>query len=212
MKHGAKRNLLEELKKLPYFSKKRIFQLGSNEKTYDLTKKTVDTYVSRFLKNKEIRALKRGFYVTTDFYEKNKFKTAYLFFLANVLRRPSYVSSWTALQYYGLATEVIQIVTCVTTNITRTYKTEIGAFFYQSIKKELFSDFSLVKDGDFAFSIARPSKALFDLLYFKTRQFRGLTQNDVEFLIDELRIDMSEMEEDERGHFYLLLKKQLSYE
>jgi len=212
MKYTSKSNLLEELKKLPYFDKELIYDLGKNEKTYNLKNSTIDTYISRFLKHKEIISLKRGLYVTADFYNKNRNDTSYLFYLSNILRSPSYISSWTALQYYNLATEVIHTITAITTKVTRSYKTKIGAFSYNSIKKDLFSDFSLIKNGDFEFFIATPSKALFDLLYFKTKQFKNIKLKDIDYLIEELRIDMAEMDEIEKNKFYSIIKKYIKYE
>jgi len=211
MKRVAKANLIEELKLLPYFDKERILQLGKKRESYNLKNSTIDTYISRFMKEKEIIPLKKGVYITSDFYDKNKDNTAYLFYLANILRRPSYISSWTALQYYNLATETIHTIISVTPKITRNHKTKIGTFSYKSIKKDLFSDFTLVKDK-FEFFIATPAKALFDLLYFKTRQFRGLKFNDIELLIKELRIDIVEMDKTERKKFYSMIKKYLQYE
>jgi len=212
MKYKAKSNLLFELAKMPYFTKEQVFQLGKEEKTYNLQKSTIDTYISRFLKDKKIIALKRGLYVTNEFYEKNKHKTSYLFYIANVLRKPSCISSWTALQYYGLATEVIYTITSVTTKVTKNYKTKVGAFTYQSIKKDLFSDFSVVKEGEFHFFIATPSKALFDLLYFKTKQLKGLSEREINHLVEELRIDIDEMEDAERKKFSSMIKNYLNYE
>ena len=211
MKHAAKVNLIEELKPLPYFSKDQILQLGRRKERYNLKNSTIDTYISRLLKEKEIIPLKRGVYIATDFYNKNKSDTSYLFYLANILRKPSYVSSWTALQYYNLATEAIYTITSVTPKITRNHKTKIGAFSYQSIKKDIFSDFILAK-GKFEFFIATPSKALFDLLYFKTRQFRNLKFKDIDLLIKELRIDIVEMDKTEREKFYSMIKKYIQYE
>lgn len=211
MKRGAKENLLGELKLLPFFNKKQVFHIGENKDNYDLKKSTIDTYISRYLKDREIIALKRELYVTADFYNKNKNETSYLFYLANVLRAPSYISSWTALQYYNLATEIIHTITSVTTKVTMNYNTKVGAFSYQSIKDNSFSDFNLVKDK-FDFFIAYPSKALFDLLYFKTQQFRGMSLNDVNLLIEELRIDIVEMDESEKEKFYLMIKDYISYE
>jgi predicted transcriptional regulator of viral defense system len=211
MKYRAKNNLLEELKSLPYFNKNYVFQLGKDEKNYNLKNSTINTYISRFLKNKEIISLKRGVYVTTDFYNKHKGDTSYLFYLANILRKPSYVSSWTALQHYNLATEIIHTTTSVTTKVTRDYKTKIGTFSYQSVKENLFSDFSLVK-GDFEFFIATPAKALFDLLYFKTRQFRGVKFKNINLLIEELRININEMKKEEQNKFYSMVKNYMHYE
>ncbi len=204
----SKKNLLEQLKNLPYLGKDTVHQLGGQ---LGLKDTTVDTYISRFLKYKEIFKLKRGMYVPADFYSKNKGDISYSFYLANIIRKPSYVSSWAALQYYNLTTESIHGVTSVTQKPTRTYDTKLGSFSYQSIQKELFADFSSAK-GKFDFFIASPAKALFDLLYFKTRQFRGVEVENIKPLVEELRIDIDEMDKNEQDKFYEMIKKYFKHE
>ncbi len=199
----SRKNLLEQLKNLPYFSKDTVQQLG---KQLGLKDSTVNTYISRFLRYKEIIQLRRGLYVSRDFFEKNKNDVSYSFYLANIIRTPSYVSSWTALQYYNLTTEAIHSIISVTPKVTRDYQIKAGNFFYHSIKKELFSDFSLTK-GKFDFFIASPSKALFDLLYFRTNQFRSTSAKNIKVLIGELRLDIDEMEKNEQKKFYTMIKK-----
>jgi predicted transcriptional regulator of viral defense system len=199
----SKINLLAQLKTLPYFDKNTIYQLGSQ---LGLKNTTIDTYISRFLKYKEILQLKNGVYVTTDFFEKNRSDISYSFYLANIIRPPSYVSSWTALQYYDLTTEAIHSITSITTKVTREYHTKAGNFSYHSIKKDLFSDYSLAK-GKFDFYIASPAKALFDLLYFRTHQFRGIKPEAIKTLIEELRIDFDEMDKTEQKNFYSMINK-----
>ncbi len=201
----SRKNLLEQLKTLPYFGKDTVRQLGSQ---LGLKDTTVDVYISRFLKFKEFFKLRRELYISTDFYNKNKTDVSYSFYLANIIRKPSYVSSWTALQYYNLTTEAIHGITSVTQKPTRTYDTKIGSFSYRSIQKKLFTDFSSV-NGKFNFFIASPAKALFDLLYFKTRQFRGVKIENIKPLIEELRIDIDEMDKTEQGKFYEMIKKYL---
>ena len=142
----SKKNLLEQLKPLPHFGKKTVYQLG---KQLELKDSTVNTYISRFLKYKEIYRFKNGLYVSADFFEKNKNDVSYSFYLANVIRTPSYVSSWAALQYYNLATEAIHSITSVTPKVTRDYQTRVGTFSYQSIKEELFRFFLTKGKFDF---------------------------------------------------------------
>lgn len=199
-------NLLEQLKSLPYFSKDTVYQLGIE---LGLTDTTVDTYISRFLKNKEMFQLKKGLYVSTEFYNKNMDDISYSFYLSNIIRNPSYISSWTALQYYNLTTESILSTTSVTPKVTRNYQTKVGNFSFQSITKELFTDFRLEK-GKFNFFIASPSKALFDLLYFRTNQLRGVNLEKIKKLILELRIDFDEMDKKEQTKFYLMIKEYLN--
>lgn len=206
----SKKNLLEQLKTLPYFNKNTVYQIGVQ---LGLKDSTVDTYISRFLKYREIIKLKRGMYISADFFEKNKNDISYSFYLANIIRAPSYVSSWAALQYYDLATEAIHSITSITPKVTREYQAKAGNFAYQSIKKDLFSNFYLAKGGPaspaggFDFYIASPSKALFDLLYFRTNQFRGISMGNIKALIEGLRIDIDEMDKMEQEKFYLMIKK-----
>ena len=201
-----KKNLLDQLKGMAHFSKDSLYQLG---KQLGLADTTVNTYISRFLRHKEIIQLKRGLYVTTDFFGKNRPDVSYFFYLANIIRKPSYVSSWSALQYYNLTTEAIHGITSVTPKVTRTYKTKAGNFAYQSVKQDLFSGFSLAKGKTFGFFIASPAKALFDLLYFKTHQFRGVCVKDVKVLVEESRIDIAEMDKTERSKFYDSIKRHI---
>jgi predicted transcriptional regulator of viral defense system len=200
--------LLEQLKTFPYFNKEAISQIS---KQYGIKSSTVDSYISRSLAHKDIIQFKKGVYVTTDFFNKNKSEVSYSLYLANVLRAPSYVSSWTALEYYNLATDVIHATISVTPRITKGYATKAGNFEYHSIKKELFTGFSLIK-GKFDFFLAFPSKALFDLLYFKTRQFRGIKPEAIDPLIRELRVDIEEMEKTEKERFYAMINKFICHE
>src|SRR3989344_4528150 len=95
----SKKNLLEQLKPLPHFNKSTVKQFGKQLGLKDLT---IDTYISRYLKYKEIIQLKKGLYVSADFFERNRNDISYSFYLANIIRTPSYVTSWAALQYYNL--------------------------------------------------------------------------------------------------------------
>lgn len=188
---------------MPHFGKKTVFQLG---KELGLKDSSINTYISRFLKYKDIIQLKRGLYVTADFFNKNQHDVAYSFYLANVIRTPSYISSWAALQYYNLTTEAIHSITSVTLKVTKDYETKAGNFAYQSIGQNLFTDFSLV-NGKFAFYIASPAKALFDLLYLRTRRFHGLSLKKIKDLIVELRIDFDEMSQAEQVKFYSMINR-----
>jgi len=199
----SKSNLLEQLKSLPHFSKNTVFQLG---KQLGLKDSTVNVYISRFLKHKDIYRLKNGLYVSADFFDKNRNDVSYSFYLANVIRPPSYISSWAALQYYNLATEAIHSITSVTLKVTKKYQTKAGNFSYQSISKDFFTDFSLAK-GKFDFYIASPSKALFDLLYLRTRQFNNLSVEQIKAMVSGLRIDIDEMEKSEQDKFYSMINK-----
>jgi len=79
----SKKNLLEQLNILPHFSKTTVIQLGNQ---LGLKNSTANTYISRFLKYREIIQLKRGLYVSAKFFNENKVDISYLFYLANILK------------------------------------------------------------------------------------------------------------------------------
>lgn len=199
--------LLEQVKNLPYFDRSVLAGLGLQ---YGIKKRTIDAYIARSLARIDLIQLKKGVYASADFYEKNRRAASYRFYVANILRAPSYVSSWTALQYYNLTTDAIQSTISVTPKTTCAFRNKAGVFTYHSIKEDLFSGFSLVK-GPFDFFIASPAKALFDLLYFKTKQMRGLNAGMIAGFVEELRIDMSEMSPGERDKFSSLVEDFLAH-
>lgn len=198
--------LLNRLKTLPYFDREALRSIADE---LNIKEATVNTCIRRAILRKDILQLKRGLYVKTKTYEENCNDVSYILYLANVMRVPSYVSSWTALSYYDLATDYIGVTTSVTPKITRKYVNITGGYLYHSIKPELFTGYELA-NKKFPFYIATPAKALFDLIYFRTRGFRGLKIDDVLASVEDLRIDLAEMKKNDRGLFSELVKKQLN--
>lgn len=118
-----------------------------------------------------------------------------LFFLANRLQKPSYVSLETALRYYNWIPESVFSITSVTTAKPAEWRTPLGHFVYRSIKPGLFFGYQTVENRDIAFNMADPEKTLLDLLYFNPRlvevaDFEGLRLNREE--IAE-RLDLSRL-------------------
>lgn len=194
--------ILSRLNTLPYFDRQGVRSIAEE---FKLKEETVSSYISRSLVRKDIVQLKRGIYVCRSFYEANIGDISYKFYLANILRVPSYISTWSALSYYDLATESIGATTSVTSNITRTYANVIGTFSFNSIKPEFFRGFTL-KSDKFDFYIATPAKAIFDLIYYKTNGLRGVEVDDVFKIVEELRIDINELSKEDLAEFNLLIK------
>lgn len=166
----------------PYFTKE---MLRLSQVKFALSESTLNSYIYKALRDGQILKLKRNFYVIRVFYEKHRTDTSYLFSLANILLKPSYISLEAALQYYGLLTEAAQYtITSVTLKLPREFKNRTK-YVYRNIKEKLFTDFTSVK-GNFEFTIALPHKAVFDYLYYTTRYFTKGIHRD---LLEELRID-----------------------
>lgn len=171
----------------PYFTKE-LLQASADQ--FHIPSSTLHSYISKGLKEGIIIPLKRGYYVTRAFYEMHKADMSYLFFLANILLKPSYVSLSAALQYYGLSAEADNFtITSVTTKLPRQFKNRTGKYPYRNITEKLFTDFKTVK-GNFEFTMALPHKAVFDLLYYSTA---GFTKNVHPGLLEEMRIDIQEL-------------------
>ena len=119
--------------------------------------------LSRWVKSGKLLQLRKGLYTLSPEYRKT---SPHPFYIANKLVRGSYVSLQSALEYYGLIPEYVPNITSVTTGRPGTYSTPLGFFIYKHVKKSLFFDFTLVDMGESQqVFIARPEKALIDLLY-----------------------------------------------
>lgn len=185
----------------PYFTKD-VLRASANQ--FAIPESTFNSFIAKALRDGEIIHLKRNHYVTRTFFEKHRTDSSYLFFLANALLKPSYVSLEAALQYYGLFAEAVNYtVTSVTTKLPRQFKNQTGVCSYRNITDRLFTDFTMVK-GNFEFAIVLPHKAIFDYLYYRTDQF---TKNVHADLLEEFRIDSSELSSSEKERLQKLISQ-----
>ena len=143
--------------------------------------------MDRWEKKGYLRKIRRGFYC----FSMQDADQNFLFFTANKIYAPSYVSLEIALKYYGFIPEEIFQVTSVSTRKTTNFATPIGNFNYRRIKQSLFWGYRLVDFGRQKLLMADPEKAILDYLYIhsalKTRDdFLGMRINVDEFssLID----------------------------
>lgn len=119
--------------------------------------------LSRWIQAGKLIQIRRGLYTLSRQYRKTD---PHPFYIANRLKKGSYVSLQSALEHYSLIPEYVSAVTSVTTGRPQTYDTPVGRYIFRHIKRELFSDYTLeaLGSGQTAF-IAKPEKALIDLLY-----------------------------------------------
>jgi predicted transcriptional regulator of viral defense system len=107
-------------------------------------------------------------YILSDF--KNEIDSMKV---ASKIYFPSYVSLETVLGYYGIIPEAVFTTTSVTTRKTKEFKTPLGNFSYQKIKKEAFGGFETRKQGKVTFNLALPEKALVDFFYLNRNTLNG---------------------------------------
>ena len=152
--------------------------------------KSADKKVIWLEKNGYIIRLKRGLYVVNPEYTGKALSSE---LTANHLYAPSYVSMSSALRYYGLIPEAVYTHQSMTIKHSRSFQTPIGLYDYKQISKKAFSvGVRSLHNGNYAFMIATPEKALCDLIANSPMvNLRYMT--DVEaYLEQDIRMDMDE--------------------
>ncbi len=131
--------------------------------------------------------LRQGYYTFPEY----KGKPDFALYFANRIYRPSYVSLHTALAFYGMIPEAVVQITSVTSLKTSSFCNDFGEYNYKSVKEVLMFGYDLkpLADGR-AFQLARPEKAILDLLYlypfYNTGQELEDLRLDEDFLQDDL--------------------------
>lgn len=130
--------------------------------------------------------LRQGYYTFPEYLSKPD----YTFYFANRMYKPSYVSLHTALAFYGMIPEAVVQITSVTALKTTNFTNAFGTFSYNNVQEALMFGYDLkpIDDGR-TVQLAKPEKALLDLLYL-------FTFYNSEADIEELRLDEAFMQDD----------------
>lgn len=109
---------------------------------FDVPANTASSFIKTNIKSGLFLKLRNGFYMVADSHPS-------IYFIANKLYEPSYVSLDIALSHYGIIPEVVYAISSITTKASREFNTPKGNFIYQRIKKEVFIGYSLKEiDGE----------------------------------------------------------------
>jgi hypothetical protein len=168
-------------------------QVGREEFDYQALMAALSEYanprdkVTALLRRGDIIRVKKGLYVFGDELRRRPYSRN---LLSNLIYGPSFVSLDSALSFHGLIPERIEALTSVTTKRSKSFDTPIGSFIYrQSPKRAFHIGMDRVEEGDVAFLIATPERALAD----KVRDDRGHAVANrgeaARYLFDDLRID-----------------------
>jgi len=111
-----------------------------------------------------IQKLRNRYYRFTDFHVTE----SYLFYCANSIYSPSYVSLESALSVYGFIPEGVFQITSCTTLKTNIFETPIGHFSYRNLKPSLFFGYHIQQWNDHHYAIAGPEKTIIDYLYLNS--------------------------------------------
>lgn len=150
----------------------------------------INDKIVQLIRHKVLTPLKRGLYVYMPLHNRVLFSTE---LVANKLLSPSYVSLDWALSYHNIIPERVEVVTSVTTKRSKKFTTPFRVFSYKQIKKELFSIGLLIENSqDISYIIASKEKALCDKLFFTKDVDVRSKRAMIEFLEDDLRVDLDE--------------------
>ncbi len=120
--------------------------------------------ISRWVKSGKVIQLKRGLYLLAEPYRK---VSPSEFYIAGVLKSPSYISLEKALEYHGLIPEAVTVFTSVTTKRPESFATPAGRYEYQHVKPSLFWGYTSLNINGQTVFMATPEKALLDFFYLK---------------------------------------------
>jgi predicted transcriptional regulator of viral defense system len=125
----------------------------------------VHLQLSRWTAAGRIYQLRRGLYALAPPYQKVR---PHPFLVANRLSPGSYVSTLSALAYFGLIPEAVYATTNVTAARPAHWETPAGRYDFQHLQHWLLYGYRLLDlgEGQSAY-VARPEKALLDLVYLQ---------------------------------------------
>jgi predicted transcriptional regulator of viral defense system len=119
--------------------------------------------LNRWARNGRVIKIHNGLYTLAEPYRKIEIDS---FYIAGKLKKPSYISLYSALHYYDLIPEYVPVTTSITTVRPQEIDTPLGAFRFRHISKDFFWGYAenVVIPGE-QFFIAQPEKAILDLIY-----------------------------------------------
>jgi predicted transcriptional regulator of viral defense system len=147
--------------------------------------------LSRWSKKGLLIRLRQGYFTFPEYKNKRDF----VYYFANRIYRPSYVSLHTALAFYGMIPETVVQITNVTSLKTASFENVFGEFIYKSLNKNLMFGYDLKPmEGGRTLQFAKPEKALLDLLYlypeYNSKQDLINLRLDEDFLQDQLNMEL----------------------
>jgi predicted transcriptional regulator of viral defense system len=127
-------------------------------------------------------------------FDQHMVDEAYLYYCANTIYSPSYVSLESALSFYGFIPEGVFQITSCTTLKTNSFETPAGNFDYRNLKTSLFFGYNLKPWNGHHYAIAGPEKTVIDYLYLHNEiesatDFESLRWNAIE-ITNTLSLDL----------------------
>ena len=171
---------LDSLTNLPIFTVNDVKWVRDNSQI-----ETIRWQLFKYAKSKKIIRLKKWFY-TSSVYLKYLSDNWYLYFVANNLVEPSYLSLVTMLDHYGILSESSFGYSCITSLKTQKYSNDLWEFVYQNIRKDLFIWTKIMYWWKYKIYVATKAKALFDFFWYKKKVFSKFDKNE----LDSFRLNL----------------------
>ena len=142
--------------------------------------------LTRWVKQNLLVKLRNGYYSFPEYLNHADFS----YYVSNRIYRPSYISLYTALAFYGMIPEAVIQISAVSALKKTRFENAFGVFTYRQVAPELMFGYDLKPfSNDRTILFAQPEKALLDLLYLYP--FYNTTQE-----MEELRLDEDFMQQD----------------
>lgn len=133
----------------------------------DLDPGDVRRQLSRWVAARRLYRLRRGLYSLAPPYRKVR---PHPFLVANQLQRGSYVSLQSALAHYGLIPEHVPVTTSAGFGDTRRWQNPLGRFTFRHLSPAIVGGYVHTEVASDQWTLlARPEKALLDLVYLEPR-------------------------------------------
>jgi len=170
----------------------RLVEIVGNEPVFetglllagDVDPNHIRRQLTRWTKAGRLYQLRRGLYALAPPFQKVK---PHPFTIANHMVLGSYVSCQSALAHFGLIPEYVPTVVSVCSSRPRRWDTPLGSFLFRHIRREYLQGYQLLNVGDGQQAlVAKPEKALLDLMYLTPR-------GDSETYIHSLRLQYVEI-------------------
>ena len=140
------------------------------------------------IKNKDILRVKKGLYVLGKEYYKPYNK----YILANQIYGPSYITGQTALAFWNMIPERVELIISMTTKRKKLFETPVGRFSYLYCHKKVFNiGINLEHAGDQKkILIASPEKALSDIIAIQTHIS---SEKEMKEFLELMRLDYGDI-------------------